>query len=288
MNPLVTRIAPSPTGDMHLGTARTALFNYLAARQSGGFFIVRIDDTDLDRNKEDCVNVVYDTMKWLGLDFDQTFRQSERTERYTDVINRLLDTSYAVYLDNGAVALTWDDSFPLEWDDTLAGRIPITPTNIEQIHGRLILSRGGDRLGQPTYQLCSVVDDYDYGINHIIRGVDHQSNTPKQIAIWKAIGDKPLPTFTHVGLIFKDKKKLSKRDDAASLLWYRDHGYLPEALLAHMLRLGWAPKEDNKENSLLLMDRALKMFLTEGSMRNSNANHDAAKLDWINKNISSR
>lgn len=284
----ITRIAPSPTGDMHLGTARTAYFNWLAARASDGKFILRIDDTDLERNNESCVDVIYEAMKWLGLAYDKAFRQSERKDNYEAVIWRLLKAKLAVTLENGAIALAWHNNMPTHWHDNIAGDVPITSTNIQQIDRKLVLVRGGDRLGQPTYQLSSVVDDYDYDINYIIRGKDHLTNTAKQVALWWAIGEcstvrKPLPQFAHVGLIMKDKKKLSKRDGAASLLHYRQQGIRPDALLNFMLRLGWGPRNDNKENSIIPVEKAIKMFLTEGSMRNSDASMDLTKLEWFNR-----
>jgi glutamyl/glutaminyl-tRNA synthetase len=280
-----TRIAPSPTGMMHVGTARTALFNYICARATGGRFILRIDDTDQERNQEKAIQPIYEGLKWLGLDWDHTFRQSER--KYDHVARALLAAGYAVELDNGAIALRGDIGLPGFWIDDIAGNIPITKTNIEQIDRKLILTRGGDKLGMPTYQFCSVVDDFDFDVNYIIRGVDHTTNTPKQIAIWLALSkireEKPFPKFAHIGLIFKDKKKMSKRDGAASLLDYRDKGYVPDALFNFLLRLGWGPSIDNKANSILTREAAIAMFLTSGNMRNSNCNFDVAKLEWNNK-----
>lgn len=285
--PYITRIAPSPTGMMHVGTARTALFNWIVARATGGRFILRIDDTDGERNQEEAVRPIYEGLTWLGLNWDETFRQSERRKRYDDVLFQLSLDGHTVRLDNGAIALCWRDYMPVNWMDSIAGNIPITKTNIDQIDGKLILARGGDRLGQPTYQYCSVVDDFDYGVNYIIRGVDHTTNTAKQVALWAALeqsfGAIGLPKFTHVGLIFKDKKKMSKRDGAASLLDYRDKGYDPDAFFNFLVRLGWGPKEDNKANSILDRDTLIGLFLEHGSMRNSNCNFDTAKLDWNNR-----
>jgi len=288
----VTRIAPSPTGMLHLGTARTAYFCWLAAKASGGKFILRLDDTDTGRNKPEVIQPIYDGLKWLGLDWDQFERQSRRTDVYTRYAKRLLTAEYAYTADNGAVILKWMPFMPRSWQDEIAGDIAITDTNIEQIDGRTVLLRGGDKLGEPTYQFASVVDDYDMYVNYVIRGNDHITNTAKQLAIWSAIlradikqgaMGHPMPKFAHVGLIFKDKKKMSKRDGAASLLDYRDRGYSPDAILNFMLRLGWGPREDNKENSIIDRDKAVRMFLTEGSMRNTNANFDQAKLDWFQR-----
>lgn len=288
MQGYITRIAPSPTGDMHLGTARTAYFNWLAAKASGGQFILRIDDTDLDRNKEECINVIYKTMDWLNLKADAVFQQSLRTSSYVKTAEQLLDNGIAVKLDNGAIALLWDKDNPRTWVDAISGTQYITDTNIEQIDRRLILLRGGDKLGQPTYPLASIYDDYDLGVNYIIRGKDHISNTPKQLAIWWAINKinkahRPIPKFTHLGLITKDKKKLSKRDGAASMLSYMEKGYDSDAILNFMLRLGWGPRVDDKTTAVIDKERAIDMFLVDGNMRNSDAGFDQAKLDSFDK-----
>lgn len=286
----VTRIAPSPTGTMHIGTARTALFSWMLARATGGKFILRMDDTDADRNIKEAEQPIFDGLEWLGLNHDEFHRQSERGHHYTAWAKQLMSTGHAFEADNGAVILKWDSSFmPRSWKDEVVGDVPITDTNIEQIDGRTVLLRGGDKLGQPTYQFASVVDDYLLGVNYICRGVDHVTNTAKQVAIWAAmnasIGTEyaPLPKFAHVGLIFANKKKMSKRDGAASLLDYRDQGYHPDALFNFLLRMGWGPTVDNKENSLLSRERALELFIDGGRMRSANANFDAAKLAWFNR-----
>lgn len=283
-----TRIAPSPTGDMHLGTARTAYFNWLAAKASGGKFILRIDDTDLERNKESCVQVIYDTLSWLGIEPDVTFRQSERLKRYGELANALVESGSAFVADNGAIIL---QEFPRHikiWKDELAGEIPITETNHQQIDRKLVLVRGGDKLGQPTYQFTSTVDDYDYNINYIIRGVDHQTNTPKQIAIWHCLNKTwsnkdNFPKFAHIGLINFKGKKLSKRDNASSMLLYKDAGYDPNAMLNFMLRLGWGPRVDDKTSAILSKSDATRLFLDGGTMRASPAGMDEAKLKWYDK-----
>ena len=281
-----TRIAPSPTGEMHLGTLRTAYFNWLAARASGGKFIVRVDDTDAQRNQQTSKDTIFTAMGWFALNRDKSFCQSTRVNEYKTYAKLLFEKGFAIKLDNGAIALH-NPELPVTWRDELAGDISITSTNYEQIHKRLILLRGDVLDNSPTYQLASVVDDWHYDINHIIRGTDHTSNTPKQIAIWNALNKcfpgnaKPLPKFTHIGLLFKDGNKLSKRDNSFSLSKYVD--YHPDAVLNFILRLGWSPFEDNKANSLISKDRAVEMFLTQGSMRNSQANVDEQKLQWFDK-----
>lgn len=282
-----TRIAPSPTGFAHLGTFRTAYFCYLAARASGGKFLVRIDDTDDNRNIEEAVQLVYDTMDWLGLEYDYTFRQKDRHDKYHEFATALLKAGIAFELENGAVALKWVDGMPMVWNDAVAGEVKVTQTNIDQIDGKVILLKGGDQIGKPTYQFSTVVDDWLEDMNYIIRGTDHQSNVPKQNAIWWGINQcfdaKPIPKYSHVGLITLNGKKLSKRDGAASLLALRDEGYNRDAVLNFLLRLGWAPSKDDKTNAVITKDRAITMFLTEGRMRNSNAGYDAAKLKWYDK-----
>lgn len=315
MTPQTTRIAPSPTGLFHLGTARTAYINYLAAKSTGGEFIIRIDDTDTDRNKNEYIDIIFDSLDWLGLDHGRVYYQSKRLDIYREVARKLLDTGKAIELNNGAVALKSSVCLPESFTDTIAGNIQITQTNREQIDGKLILLRGGDntkfpniiddpKYGSPTYQFASVVDDFMMGITNVIRGVDHITNTPKQLAIYiwltyhnipkfTPIGGEQLK-FTHLGLIFKDKKKLSKRDGAASLLWYKERGYSPEAILNWMLLLGWGLKvprdsagSDNKAlqraaNAPINKAAAIELF-TKGTLKNSPCIYDINKLNWLQK-----
>lgn len=308
MTGYVTRIAPSPTGTMHIGTARTALFNWLAARASGGKFILRIDDTDADRNDDSHVQVILDSMAWLGLDYDAMFRQSDTAGRTKAAADLLVSAGYATVLDNGAIALKWHEFMPRTWTDAIAGDMTITDDAVGQIDG-LILVRGGDKLGQPTYQFASVLDDYLSGVNYIIRGTDHISNTGKQVAIWAALSkldgkadaaiadagldgfatrDPALPKFAHVGLIHKDKKKMSKRDGAASLLDYRDADYDVDAIFNFLLRMGWGPTVDNKSTSMLNRDDAVRLFLDGGRMKASPANFDQQILDAYNRKWKAR
>lgn len=291
----ITRVAPSPTGFAHLGTARTAVHNWLAARASGGKFIVRIDDTDTERNNEDAVAPIFETFAWLGLDYDQTFRQSDRIARYRWVAYELVAAGMAYVATNGAIVLDVRTvcntvNIPDAWVDDAAGSIAITDTAIAQIDGRnghLVLLRGTDKGSTPTYQFASVVDDYDSGVNYIIRGVDHQTNTTKQVVLWLALSTvleyRPLPRFAHVGLIFMNGKKMSKRDGAASMLAYKEQDYDPDGLFNFLLRMGWGPRKDDATTSILTRKQALELFLTGGRLRNSNAAFDEAKLRWYNK-----
>lgn len=256
----ITRFAPSPTGMMHIGSARTAYFNWLAARASGGKFILRIDDTDISRNDDANVNIIIEAMNWLGMDYDNIYYQSRRIAFYNLVINKMIKSDKA-YINDDAVYLRVIDN-----DD-------------------IVLRRSN---GMPTYHLASVVDDWMMDVNYIIRGTDHISNLPRHKYIWNTISsfcDKSLdfPKIDHVGLIRKDNKKLSKRDGASSILEYRDAGYVPEAMLNFLLRMGWGPHEDNKENSWLTREKSLQLFLNNGKLRKADANFDAHKLNWYQK-----
>lgn len=262
-----TRIAPSPTGDMHIGTARTAYFNWLAARASGGKFTLRIDDTDRNRDDDVYLGVIIDTMRWLGLDYDQVAMQSARFHRYDEVAGLLVVNGKARVIDGGAISLSIN--MPDVWDDMVAGSVKTAGKQDDIV---IIKSDGS-----PTYNFATVVDDHDLGINLVIRGADHMANTPKQIAIYDQLGWS-LPTFAHVGLIHQNKKKLSKRDQAASMLYYRDQGIDPDAMLNFMLRLGWGPTVDDKSTKTIDRDRALALFLDGGKMRAASSNADLQML----------
>ncbi len=285
----VTRVAPSPTGDMHIGTARTAYFNWLTARATEGQFILRIDDTDLERNNESYVETIYKVMAFLGLNYDKVFRQSERLDRYRAVAEALVTKGLAVREPNGAILLK-PNYFPEFFVDTIAGNIKITDNDKKIING-MVLFKGEDKGAGPTYHFASVVDDVDCGVTRIIRGVDHLTNTAKHVTLYHAIEQALnigliIPKFSHIGLIMgrdpetNKVKKLSKRDGASSMLKYIEEKWHPEGLLNGMLRLGWGPKVDNKANSIMPRDKAIKMFLTEGNMKSNPAMLDMDKLRW--------
>lgn len=230
-NKYITRIAPSPSGMAHIGTMRTAYFNWLAAKASNGKFILRIDDTDIERNKKEYIDVILDSLDWLGLDYDAIYYQSNRTQLYISETQGLVNAGKAKELDNGAVALLLPSDMPSSFTDTIAGSVKITETNHNQIHQKVILLRGystdpntgkvdKSKLGTPTYQLASTIDDYLLLGNNtkgltpwIIRGVDHITNTPKQLAIWCALNEvygpvkcpTGYPLFSHIGLIHKSE-----------------------------------------------------------------------------------
>lgn len=275
---LTTRIAPSPTGDLHLGTARTAYFNFLAARASRGKFILRVDDTDVERSFDEYVQPIFDTLTWLRLEPDEIYYQSKRKHLYIEHANRLLANGKAHLLDNGAIALNLPDNLPIYWHDNILGDMGISEKDRSLIDG-LILIKGD---GSPTYHFATAVDDANMHINYVIRGSDHISNTPKHVAIWAAL-DKPIPMMAHVGLIHYKKKKMSKRDGAASMLHYMNAGYDPDAVLNFMLRLGWGPIVDDKSTKMIDKDRAIEMFLNLGKMRAPASNMDLAMLESFDR-----
>lgn len=275
----VTRIAPSPTGDMHLGTARTAYHSWLIARSTGGRLILRIDDTDAARNSEQSVTVIDEVLSWLRLDHDMRVRQSERGPLYARLAELLLSAGLA-RRDDGCIRLS-PESIPDAWNDTIGGRIRISSEDAAAING-LVLVRSD---GSPTYHFASVADDMDLGVTWVVRGIDHLSNTAKHVTLWNALAAVPwesagrdLPLWSHVGLITKDGKKLSKRDGASSMLRYRESGIDPDALLNWVLRLGWGPSVDDRTTKVIDRARALELFLKGGRMRASPANMDPALL----------
>jgi nondiscriminating glutamyl-tRNA synthetase len=274
-----TRIAPSPSGHFHLGTARTAYFNWLAARATGGTFLLRIDDTNTEKSSQEFVDVIYRAMDYLGMDFDLTFKQSDRQDRYNAVIDMMVAAGKAVHRD-GAVFLTHTlehNSF----DDLALKNVKSTKIDIDFIANMVL--RKSD--GMPTYHFANVVDDIDHGINLIIRGNDHTNNTMKQIALYEAIHAAEgtqvrLPQYAHVGLLcdLSTGKKLSKSDGATSLLDYQAQGVDRDAMLNFLLRLGWGPKVDDATTTLLPTPRAMELFLTAGNLRGQHSKVDFAKL----------
>jgi glutamyl-tRNA synthetase len=271
-----TRIAPSPTGNAHIGFTRTAYINYLAARAHGGSFLLRIDDTDQARSTKDFESNLLDTMDKLGLDYDGFFRQSERYGRYKDLAARLVDQGKA-YVEDDAVKLHAEHTITA-WKDSIAGDIQITPDSFEKINGLVLLRADGS----PTYHFASCVDDIDHNIDWVIRGTDHIDNTAKHVYIYKALG-APSPKYTHVGLIFHKGKKISKRDGISSMEYYFDN-YSPKAILNACLKMGWSHTDPNIDKVHPLIDKelAIKLF-PEGNLRAQKATLDLDKLTWLNK-----
>lgn len=276
-----TRIAPSPTGDMHIGTARTAYFNWLAARSTGGKFLLRIDDTDKERSNEVYTDLIKTFMDWLGLDYDSCYKQSDRILSYREA----LDVIPHKTLENGAVALDLQsfDGLPTSWTDEISGEIKITQQDLDQTKNMILFKADG----LPTYNFASVIDDIDGGINYIIRGTDHITNTAKQAILFRLF-NADLPKFAHVGLINKDGKPLSKRDGGSSLIYYKNSCYDPDAMLNFMARMGWGPTVDDKTTSLLPREKMLELFFKGGSMRNQAANLDLAKLQSFDRKYKGR
>jgi glutamyl-tRNA synthetase len=302
-----TRFAPSPTGFLHVGGARTALFCYLFARRHGGEFVLRIEDTDLERSTAESVNAILEGMSWLGLDYDEgPFFQTDRFERYNAVIDELLEKGLAYRCDCPKERLervrdmqmaaklkprydghcrsrqvSPDEPHVVRFrnpvdgavvvDDMIRGRIPFANEELDD----LILRRTD---GSPTYNLTVVVDDADMGITHVIRGDDHVNNTPRQMNILAALGKEP-PRYAHVPMILgADGTRLSKRHGAVSVVAYRDQGYLPEALINYLVRLGWS----HGDQEVFSLDELIELFdITDVNKAASTFNTD--KLDWLNQ-----
>src|ERR671928_2098941 len=231
------RFAPSPTGALHIGGARTALYNWLLARRTGGSFVLRIEDTDRERSTPENVEQIHDALRWLELDWDEgPFSQAERRPRHEEEIRRLVAEGHA-YLDEGAVRLRVPDEGATTVRDVIRGEVVFEHAAIDDF----VIARSD---GSPLYNLAVAVDDRDMGITHVIRGADHISNTPRQLMILKALGAEP-PTYAHLPLLHgPDGKKLSKRHGAASVQELRDAGYLPEAIRNYLALLGWGYDEE--------------------------------------------
>jgi len=300
------RFAPSPTGHLHIGGARTALFNWLFARHHNGKFILRIEDTDRSRSTEEYIESIIEAMKWLGLEWDEgPFRQTDRMETYRTYAYKLLEEgkAYRCYctpeeleerrqkaMKEGKpprydrrcreIKETLDKPFAIRFKMPLEGETvvndlvkgTVTFKNIE-IEDLVILRSDGT----PTYNFCVVVDDFEMKITHVIRGEDHLNNTPKQIHIYQALGINP-PEFAHIPMILgTDRARLSKRHGATSVLAYRDEGYLPEALVNFLARLGWS----YGDQEIFTREELIKYFNLE-QVGKANAVFNAEKLLWLN------
>ncbi|MCF2133554.1 MULTISPECIES: glutamate--tRNA ligase [Mycetohabitans] len=307
-----TRFAPSPTGFIHLGNIRSALYPWAFARKHHGTFILRIEDTDIERSTEAATQAILDGMQWLGLDFDEgPYYQMQRMDRYRDVIKQLLDQglAYPCYMSPEELdALrerqreaglkprydgTWRPepgkvlptppagvqpvvrfknplSGTVAWDDAVKGHIEISNDELDD----LVIARPD---GTPTYNFCVVVDDLDMAITHVIRGDDHVNNTPRQINILRALGGTP-PVYAHLPTVLNEQgEKMSKRNGAMSVTGYRDEGYLPEAVLNYLARLGWA----HGDAEIFSREQFVEWFDLE-HLGKSPAQYDANKLKWLN------
>jgi len=265
------RIAPSPTGLLHIGTARTALFNWLYARHEGGEFRLRIENTDTSREVAEAVDQIQDSLRWLGLDWDgeHTF-QLDRMDDCRKVADRLVAEGKA-YEDEGAIRFRMPDEGVTAWEDVVRGRIEYPNEKLEDV----VIVRSD---GRPTYNFASPMEDVWDGITHVIRGDDHIPNTPKQLNIIEAVGGA-VPVYAHVPMLFgTDGKKLSKRHGAQALDEFRTEGYLPEAMMNFLALLGWAP---DGETTLMASDELIERFSLE-RVSPSPSQFDYAKLDWMN------
>jgi glutamyl-tRNA synthetase len=265
------RIAPSPTGLLHIGTARTALFNWLYARHEDGEFRLRIENTDTSREVAEAVDQIQDSLRWLGLDWDgpHTF-QLDRMDDCRRVADELVATGKA-YEDDGAIRFRMPDEGVTAWEDVVRGRIEYPNDKLEDV----VIVRSD---GRPTYNFASPMEDVWDGITHVIRGDDHIPNTPKQLNIIRAVG-ADVPVYAHVPMIFgTDGKKLSKRHGAQAVEEFRTAGYLPETMLNFLALLGWAP---DGETTLMGRDELIERFSLE-RVSASPSQFDYQKLDWMN------
>ena len=302
-----TRFAPSPTGYLHVGGARTALFSWLYARRHGGQFVLRIEDTDLERSTQDSVNAILDAMAWLGLDYDEgPHYQTQRFERYHEVIDQLiadgkayrctctrerLDLLRAEQMENKQKPRydghcrdrNIDPAQPhvIRFRNPAEGEVVID----DLIRDKIVVSNGElDDLiirrtdGSPTYNLSVVVDDHDMGITHVVRGDDHINNTPRQINMFEALG-WPVPAFGHLPMILGDDgARLSKRHGAVSVMQYKEDGFLPEALLNYLVRLGWS----HGDQEIFSRDQMIELF-DLGAVNRAPSAFNTEKLIWINQ-----
>src|ERR671918_307542 len=307
-----TRFAPSPTGFLHIGGARTALFSWAYARRHGGKFVLRVEDTDIERSTQESVDAILEGLEWLGVDWDEgPFFQMQRLARYKEVAEQLIAAGHAYYdyvsreelealrkqqLARGekprydgrwrperakgkvppkdqppVIRFRTPEEGEVGWTDLVKGAITFPNAELDD----LVLLRAD---GVPTYNFGVVVDDLDMQITHVIRGDDHVNNTPRQIHIFKALG-KPLPHFGHVPMILgADGERLSKRHGATSVIEYRDQGYLPEALVNYLARLGWS----HGDAEIFSKEQLVEWFDLEHVSR-SPAQFNPEKLAWINQ-----
>ncbi len=271
-----TRFAPSPTGVLHVGGARTALFNYLFARQNSGKFILRIEDTDTERSKKEFEKDILKGLKWLKLDYDEIYHQSKRTDIYKKYLQKMVAGGFAYKAEEnkegtGKIIRFKNPNIKIKFNDEIRGEIEFNTTEL----GDFVIAKNEEI---PLYHLAVVVDDFEMGISHIIRGEDGISNTPRQILIQDAIGALR-PVYVHIPLILgADRSKLSKRHGAVSVNEYCEQGYLPEALINFMAFLGWNPGDEREIFSIneLIKEFSLKKIQKSGAIFNID------RLNWMN------
>src|SRR6266702_27731 len=282
------RFAPSPTGFLHIGGARTALFNWLYARHTGGTFVLRIEDTDAARHTQEAVSVILEGLRWIGLNWDEgpltadatgpckgdrgPYFQSQRKENYQRRIEALLSHGLA-YEHEGAIRFKMSRE-PVLISDLVVGEVTRELTDREQVDPDSVIVRSD---GQPVFHFVNVVDDLEMNVSHVIRGEDHLSNTAKHIALFRAFGVEP-PKYAHIPLILnQDGTKMSKRDQGASLTSYMEEGFAPEAVVNYLCLLGWSPK-DNRE--VMPVQEVVQIFDLPQVLRH-NARFDLDKLHWL-------
>lgn len=279
-NKVVVRMAPSPTGNLHIGTARTTLFNFLFARRNNGKFILRIEDTDKERSTKEFEQNILDGLKWLGLEHDEFFRQSERTEIYVSYVKRMIEEGSAYISkeepkkegERSEVVRFKNPNKRIAFNDLVRGEVEFDTTEL----GDFVIAKSPE---EPLYHLAVVVDDHEMGVTHVIRGEDHISNTPRQILIQEAI-DAIRPVYAHLPLILgPDRSKMSKRHGATSIDEYREKGYLPQALINYFALLGWNP---GTEQEIFSLEELVKAF-DIAKIQKGGAIFDTKKLEWVNK-----
>ncbi len=278
---VVTRYAPSPTGYQHAGNYRTAIFAYLHARKNKGTFIVRIEDTDKERSKKEYEANIFECLAWLGLDYDATYTQSDHVQRHQQVLEKLIADGHAYISKEEAkdgsgvikeIVRFKNPNEDITFFDEIKGTITMNTTDL----GDFVIAKN---IKEPLFHLAVIVDDFDEGVTHVIRGEDHVSNTPRQILIQRAIG-APTPIYAHLPLVLGiDKQKLSKRKGALALTEYRDQGYLPEAILNMVAMVGWNP---GTEQELFTKDQLIEVFELS-KVQKSPAVFNIEKLDWFNR-----
>ena len=274
-NGVRVRFAPSPTGSLHIGSARTALFNWLYARNQGGEFILRIEDTDKERSNEKHIDEILSSLKWLGLNWDgEVLYQSKRFNIYKQYAEQLVAQDKAYYEDTDkgrAIKLKVVKDETIIFYDAVHDKIEVSSNTVDDF---VIIKSDGS----PAYNFACVVDDADMNITHIIRGDDHITNTSKQLIMYQALGKKP-PKFAHIPLILgEDKSRMSKRHGATSIEEYKTRGYFPEALVNFLSLMGWSPKDDREKMSL---DQIIKLFSLKAIVK-TGAVFNIQKLNWLN------
>ncbi len=274
---IITRFAPSPTGKLHIGGARTALFNHLFSKKHGGKMILRIEDTDQARSKKEFEDDIFKALKWLAIEPDETYRQSERQQTYATFIKKMIDSG-AAYVSQektgqrSEVIRYKNPNKKITFDDIVRGQVTFETEEL----GDFVIARS---FNEPLYHLAAVIDDYEMQISHVIRGEDHISNTPRQILIQEGIG-APRPIYAHIPMILaSDRSKMSKRHGAVAITDYKEKGYLPEALINYLALLGWNP---GGEKELFTLGELEKLFKLEKVQRGG-AVWGSHKLHWFQK-----